>query len=270
MGSTPQLDAGFYTKVSINNARELEPQAYARRDEMPHVIRFLGMCGLYGDLLRCGFFSLLRLLNAGFTQIPFDTLDTPGRSRATTLVVESLQLMGLGELPMPFAMAVEGRLVSAIQACMQRNLLAHDDDNRERLYTAYLAVAPLLAERGINHRQQEQMHTSETERLQKRLEELSLRGGLQPCALPSCGRREESAGQLKACSACRSVRYCCVDHSKENWAAHKADCKRIVKGLQASGGGAAGKEDSGPSSFAGRTAKATKKTKAAAAESKKK
>ena len=40
-----------------------------------------------------------------------------------------------------------------------------------------------------------------------------------------CGAREGDA-QLRACSGCYAVRYCCAACSKAAWPAHKEECRR--------------------------------------------
>ena len=44
---------------------------------------------------------------------------------------------------------------------------------------------------------------------------------------------KSTASNNKKCSACNSVFYCCVEHQKLDWNAHKKDCKSIKKMIKA-------------------------------------
>jgi hypothetical protein len=52
----------------------------------------------------------------------------------------------------------------------------------------------------------------------------SAAGGLKPCSLATCGLLEDLVGQHKLCSRCRTARYCCAEHQRADWKAHKLSC----------------------------------------------
>jgi len=62
------------------------------------------------------------------------------------------------------------------------------------------------------------------------------KGGLKPCSLASCGALERSVNEHKLCSRCKAVRYCCADHQRLDWKAHKPSC--VPRDGGAKGGGA--------------------------------
>ena len=51
------------------------------------------------------------------------------------------------------------------------------------------------------------------------------RHGLRTCALPACGAKEPHHRFFKLCGRCRSVYYCCPEHSREDWKRHKREDK---------------------------------------------
>jgi hypothetical protein len=48
--------------------------------------------------------------------------------------------------------------------------------------------------------------------------------GLQTCAYEQCKEQEQHPRQFKTCSACKWAAYCCRDHQKAHWKAHKKEC----------------------------------------------
>ena len=55
--------------------------------------------------------------------------------------------------------------------------------------------------------------------------------------------RKEGSG-LSACARCKSVSYCCVEHQKAHWKAHKPQCTAAVAG-KSNGGSATSSEGGG-------------------------
>ena len=52
-----------------------------------------------------------------------------------------------------------------------------------------------------------------------------VQNGLRKCALPSCDKTEKTVKEFSLCAGCRSQVYCCLEHQKLDWTAHKTACR---------------------------------------------
>ena len=71
------------------------------------------------------------------------------------------------------------------------------------------------------------------------------------CGLPSCAEKATSD-----CASCKSRGYCSKEHQRDDWKAHKVECKRVSKALKAAKaeGGAAGGGGAGTAAVEGKDA----------------
>ena len=70
--------------------------------------------------------------------------------------------------------------------------------------------------------------------LQARLEH-ARKTGLARCSEPSCNAVETLSVQFQRCSKCQVTAYCCREHQKAHWKAHKPWCQAIARGLNHTG-----------------------------------
>jgi hypothetical protein len=62
--------------------------------------------------------------------------------------------------------------------------------------------------------------------------------GLKGCcmcapAVPESVSPASSTGRMKVCARCRTVSYCCAEHQREDWKAHKPTCKALCRAAEA-------------------------------------
>ena len=68
--------------------------------------------------------------------------------------------------------------------------------------------------------------TADTAAQSARVAADTARLGLRCCSLPECGATEPHPKAFKLCGRCKSVAYCCPEHSAQDWRRHKRDCKK--------------------------------------------
>jgi hypothetical protein len=91
------------------------------------------------------------------------------------------------------------------------------------------------AERGLTQLLAE-THILRRGELSEGVADVTAPSALRRCALGACGARELHVAQFKVCAACRAACYCCSEHQREDWKAHKKACKAACAAK--AGGGA--------------------------------
>jgi hypothetical protein len=218
-GRCRQEELAFKRHISLHTTRALQPQHLAlpgfdaSLDAAAHAVG-------YAAFLKCAYLPLIRLC-ATSVKLPFPPFAPGEQAPAQALVLDALDLLA-GSERYAFLLSEEQKFATVVLCASDR---LDDAAFRDAARAKLLACGAMLRQRGVIA---PGSVVAQDARLAARHAAVVEKRGLHTCELTSCARRETTVNEFKTCGACKSVWYCCVEHSKLNWKAHKQECRRIA------------------------------------------
>ena len=230
----------FRQQDTKHSLAERQPQVLKQKDSMAILLEGANFWA-YSMLIKCSCFASHRFI-PHISALRFPPFGTPRETEeARQLMLEGLQLLKQSS---PVGMVTFSEEMKFFEHMLRlsdrpeevvRTFFGGDGFKLGEIQEAFMATLPVLGMRGIVQKSSMRTHRGENKIIEKhdrfysersereRARQLE-KGRLMNCSLPSCSEIEKSTGQHKLCSRCRTVRYCCVDHQRQDWKAHKLQC----------------------------------------------
>lgn len=240
-------EVAFRRLDSTHSVKERQPQMLKRTQEMEERMEVL-LSGAnfwaYSMFIKCAYFASHRFVTH-VSALRFAPFASPIESEeCRQLLLEGLRLFKESAPVGAVTFSEEMKLYEHMMKISEhpeelvRTFFGGDGFKLGEIQEAFMATFPILGLRGIlrntstGQRRQgsgqntliDKQERFFADRSQKEHARQMEKGGLKKCSLAACTTMEQSAGQHKLCSRCRTVRYCCVDHQRQDWKLHKPHC----------------------------------------------
>jgi hypothetical protein len=233
-----------YRKLdSTHSVKERQPQNL-KRTQAKEVLLSGANFWAYSMFIKCAYFASHRFVTH-VSALRFAPFTSPNESEeCRQLLLEGLRLLNESAAVGFVSFSEEMKLFEHMLKFSEQpeeivhNFFGGDGFKLGEIQKAFTATFAVLGPRGLLR------NTSVGQRLQGKGQNFFIgkqekffadrsqkeharqmeKGGLKMCSLAACATVEQSAGQHKICSRCRTVRYCCVDHQRQDWKLHKPHC----------------------------------------------